>query len=167
MQNPSILPTARREGLITEALPSELLIYDLDTHRAHSLNPTASLVWEHCDGKRTYLDMAHMLASELGAPVSEDLVHIAVTRLNAAGLIAAADGSAKNSPAVTRRAVMSKLAMAGALSVFLPVVHTIVAPTPAQAQTCINPGGAPPGGPCNQHADCCSDRCIPGQGVCR
>src|SRR5262249_14375261 len=38
---------------------------------------------------------------------------------------------------VTRRAVARRLALAGAMTVLLPVIQSIVAPTAAEAATCI------------------------------
>ena len=40
-------PRARTEGLVVTELPDELLVYDLERHRAHCLNPTAALVFKH------------------------------------------------------------------------------------------------------------------------
>ena len=40
-------PRARTEGLVVTELPDELLVYDLERHRAYCLNPTAALVFKH------------------------------------------------------------------------------------------------------------------------
>ena len=151
------LPNARREGLIVEELAGETLVYDLGTHKAHSLNASAALVWRHCDGRTSAQAMARILHEELKAPESEELVSLALDRLKAARLLT--DDSPRSDDRVTRRAVMKKLALAGGLSLLLPTVHSIIAPTPAQAQTCINPGGLPPGATCSVNAQCCSDFC--------
>src|SRR6266498_3512906 len=47
-----MLPRARTEDLIVEALPTETLVYDTRTHLAHCLNLSAATVWKHCDGIR-------------------------------------------------------------------------------------------------------------------
>src|SRR5688572_2745946 len=137
------LPNARRERLLVEELAEETLVYDLDNHKAHSLNATAALVWRHCDGKKSVGDVARIMHDELNAPESEELVILALDRLQAARLLA--DDAPTNSAQVSRRAVMKKLALAGGLTLLLPAIHSIVAPTPAQAQTCIGPGTLPPG----------------------
>ena len=37
-------PKARTDGLLVEEMDGETLVYDLDTHGAHCLNPAAALV---------------------------------------------------------------------------------------------------------------------------
>ena len=79
------LPNARREGLIVEELAEETLVYDLDTHRAHSLNSSATLVWRHCDGRTSVSEMAQIMHDELKAPASEELVMLARSVLERGG----------------------------------------------------------------------------------
>src|SRR5206468_3367007 len=157
-------PNARREGLIVEELEGETLVYDLDSHKAHSLNASAALVWRHCDGRTTVSNIARIMHKELKAPLSEDLVLLALDRLQTARLL---EEPSQPDGALPRRSVMKKLALVGGLSVVLPAVHSIIAPTPAQAQTCINPGGAPPGGACALNIQCCSNNCDVFNLVCR
>src|SRR5829696_3089212 len=44
-------PAARSEHLVVEELGDELLVYDLQLNRAHSLGDSAARVWRACDGK--------------------------------------------------------------------------------------------------------------------
>ena len=152
------LPNARRERLIVEELTEETLVYDLDAHKAHSLNPSAALVWRHCDGRTSVRDMARIMHDELKAPVSEDLVMLALDRLQTAKLLS---DSVPAEDGISRRAVMKKLALVGGLSVLLPAIHSIVAPTPAMAQTCF-----PNGSFCTSGAQCCSGICNPDPPEC-
>ena len=154
------LPNARRERLLVEELAEETLVYDLDNHKAHSLNATAALVWRHCDGKKSVSDVARIMHDELSAPQSEELVLLALDRLEAARLLA--DDAPRNHTEISRRAVMKKLALVGGLTVLLPAIHSIVAPTPAQAQTCVGPGTLPPGAACSNNDQCCSGTCDQG-----
>src|SRR5438105_12379199 len=88
-----ILPEARSEGLIVEALPGgEVLVYDLATHRAHSLNPSAALVWRQCDGRTSIEDAALQLERALGLPADEAVVRMALDRLARARLISTPEG---------------------------------------------------------------------------
>ena len=50
--NNSQVPVARKQGLVVQEMPDEVLIYDLDTNKAHCLNQTAAFVWKSCDGKK-------------------------------------------------------------------------------------------------------------------
>src|SRR2546423_2572912 len=158
------LPNARREGLIVEELAEETLVYDLDTHKAHSLNPSAALVWRHCDGRTNVRELAQVMHDELKAPVSEDLVMLALDRLQTAKLLAEPVDSGRH---VSRRSVMKKLALTGGLAVLLPAIHSIIAPTPAQAPTppACNGTPCPPGqtlcagAACSSNSQCCSNNC--------
>ena len=150
------LPHARRADIIVEELSEETLIYDLLTHRAHSLNPTAAIVWRCCDGRTDTGDIAGALSARFGTPIGEEVVQLALRRLDSAGLLV---NFAPPTSTIDRRQVLKKLALAGSLTFALPAIHSIVAPTPAQAQTCINQGGLPPGGGCVSDAQCCSNNC--------
>jgi plasmid maintenance system antidote protein VapI len=76
------LPQARRDGLVVRELPDEVLVYDLESHKAHCLNSTAAAVWRLCDGETTVADMAFRLAREVGEPVDEDVVWLALEDLS-------------------------------------------------------------------------------------
>jgi hypothetical protein len=62
-----LTPLAREEGLVIQELPGELLIYDLNNHKAHCLNQTAAFIWKHCDGMTTVCEMAARLEKEFDA----------------------------------------------------------------------------------------------------
>ena len=81
------LPIARDEGLLIQELPDEVLVYDLESYRAHCLNRTAASVWRHCDGKKDVRRIAEILEDELESPVSEDVVWFALRRLGRAQLL--------------------------------------------------------------------------------
>ena len=70
-------PRARQEDLVIEGLSGETLVYDMRTHKAHCLNPTAALVWSHCDGRATVGEMANALENELSMPVRAEVVWVA------------------------------------------------------------------------------------------
>jgi len=54
-------PLARQDRLVVQELSEEVLVYDLDRHRAHCLNRTAALIWRHCDGSTSVAEMARRL----------------------------------------------------------------------------------------------------------
>ena len=56
-------PKARAEGVVVRELDEEVLVYDLDTHRAVCLNGAAAAVWRLCDGRRTPDDIRRAAAA--------------------------------------------------------------------------------------------------------
>jgi hypothetical protein len=148
-----MLPQAREEGLVIQEVADETLVYDLERHRAHCLNRTAALVWRRCDGTTPVASLAAQLEEEVGSHVEEGVVWLALERLEKAHLLRPGGGSRKEG-ACSRREVMRRLALAGGLALLLPTVKTIVAPTPAAAQS---------GGPCSQPGEeCILQACCPG-----
>ena len=114
-----MLPRAREDRLVVQELPDEVLVYDLNRHKAHCLNRTAALVWGHCDGQTTVADMATLLRKELKHPVDEAVVWLALDRLGRAHLLRERVRPPAGARRLSRREVMRKLALAGALSVLL------------------------------------------------
>ena len=155
------MPQARRSGLIIQEVDSEILIYDEDTNKAHCLNPTAAKVWNYCDGETSLADACSALSRDLGTPVDEKLVWYAVDQFSKDNLLEKEiDVPAFIIPGMTRRQMVRTLGLAAVVAV--PLVTSIVAPTPAQAATCKAPGQ-----PCGAAAQCCSGLC-PGvpAGIC-
>lgn len=140
-----MLPRARTEGLTVEPLDDDLLVYDLDRARAHRLNPTAALVWRHADGSRSVSELAAILRRDLDAVADENLVQCSLDRLAAAQLLEGAAARSSEAARASRREFVRKVGAVGALSLLLPVVTSIAAPTPAQAQS---------GGSCNSGCNC-------------
>src|SRR6516225_4369959 len=54
----ALLPHRREKELLIEQLPGETVIYDTSNQKAHCLNPVASLVWQHCDGRTCVEELA-------------------------------------------------------------------------------------------------------------
>ena len=153
------LPRARQEQLVVQDLPDELLIYDLESHRAYCLNRTAALVWRSCDGSRTVEEMTRVLAKELDEPVNESLIWFALERLNKYGLLEKQVELPIAKERMTRRELARMLGFATAATV--PFISAIVAPTAAQAATCGAIGTS-----CLNNARCCSGLCINGTCMC-
>ena len=57
--NHSQVPVARKENLVIQEMPEEVLVYDMDTNKAHCLNRTAAFVWKSCDGKNSVAPITH------------------------------------------------------------------------------------------------------------
>lgn len=149
----STRPLARSEGLAVAELDGELLVYDLERNKAHRLNGPAGVVWRHCDGQRSVADLAAFVGADDPATGSE-VVWLALKQLDERHLLA---GPLELPDGVSRREALRKLALAGAVGLALPVIKSIVAPTAAQAATCIAPGM-----PCAIPSVCCSGVCNAG-----
>ena len=110
-------PRARSEGLITEELDGELLVYDSESNLAHALDPDAAALWRACDGHTD----THMLTTRCNT--SEDMVQIIVARLRELALLEDdQDGD-------TRRVALRKIAVAGVGLATVPTISSILVPT--------------------------------------
>ena len=132
-------PLARKEGLVIQELPDEVLVYDLDRDRAHCLNETAAFVWQRCDGRTSTVEIARSLGQKVNAPVDEKVVWFAIDQLGRNHLMASLPVPPQSVAGLNRREMVRVLGIAAAVAV--PVVASIVAPTPAQATTCVGAGG--------------------------
>lgn len=144
------IPSARTEGLIIEELTDEALVYDLASHKAHCLNPTAFLVWRNCDGKHTLSDIAAVLEKELRAPVSDELVWFAIDQLLKHGLLCERVMTPMSESGLTRRKLMKRMGVAAIIAV--PLVTSLIAPKAAQA-------GSMCGGACTAGVTTCPVVC--------
>ena len=161
-------PQVRKDGLVVKELPDEMLVYDLERHRAHCLNPTAALVWKHCDGRTSAKEIATLLQKELKAPpgkpgkIDEKLVWLALDRLGKAHLLEERLSPPPEGARFAHRELVRKLGLVGGLTVLLPLVTSIVAPTPAEAAaTCVfDCTGESDGTPCTQPT--CGSFCFGG-----
>lgn len=149
-------PLARTEGLVVRELPEEVLVYDLGTHKAMCLNRTAALVWKNCDGRKDVAAIARALGAEFGVPVAEDVVRFALERLSRDRLLSERGRRPTRLAGVSRRDVMKKIGLAAAIA--LPAITVIVAPTAAEASTCL-----PTNAVCADSAQCCSGLCSAGR----
>jgi hypothetical protein len=62
---------SRRPGVLHYELVDEMVIYDAVSSQAASLNETARLIWELCDGTRTVDALSAELAQHFEMPVDE------------------------------------------------------------------------------------------------
>ena len=152
------LPLARKDGLLVQAMNEELLVYDLERHKAHCLNRPAALVWGHCDGKATVADAARFVGKKIGTQLDEETIRYALTQLDRAGLLQGRITQAVNAGRLSRRQAVRRLSVAAVAAV--PIVTTIVAPHAAEAGTCTPAGETCTGLPCCGSATrCFTGRC--------
>jgi hypothetical protein len=132
-------PVARNEGLVVQEMPEEVLVYDLNTNKAHCLNKSAAAVWKNCDGANSISDIAAILKNEFKTPVSEDFVWLAIDQLGKDDLLEQKLTAPANG--LSRREALRRVALASLVA--LPVVASLTAPSAAQAASvCQNPGAA-------------------------
>lgn len=154
--NAERMPRARREGLIIEDLPTEVLVYDSARDKAHCLNQTAALVWKYCDGKTTVSKIARQLERDLNAAkVDEKMVWYALDQLSRDHLLEESFVPPSLLGGLTRRQMVRTLGIAAVIAV--PVVTSIIVPTAKAATSCISTGQS-----CTTSAQCCSGICSGG-----
>jgi hypothetical protein len=155
-----LIPAARREELVIHEVEGETLVYDLKSHKAHCLNPTAALVWKHCDGKRTVEQVALRLERELQTSVSAEVVWMALDQLEKLRLLEAPVERAPGMARMSRRELARRLGVATAIA--LPFIASINAPAAIQAASCAGVeepcGGTNP--PCCSGFVCFNNSCI-------
>ena len=145
-------PEKRRDGLVVTELLDEVLVYDLDRHRAHCLNPAAAAVFRRCDGHTSVREMARGFHKGGPGSASEAAVWLALQRLDQAHLLETPLRDAKDAPGLSRRELIRRAAVLSGL--LLPAITSVVAPTPAEAAaTCVaNCTSKPFGTPCSSTA---------------
>ena len=158
-------PIARTKELIIEETADEVLVYDLNTDKAHCLNRISASIWKSCDGEKTEGDIAAILEREFKTPMSIQVVKLGLEELAGYGLLQE-DPSAPPRAQVSRRRLIQHLGLTAAIA--LPLVMSITAPTAAGAggsttDPCIaNPRAV--GCPCQSDQDCDSANC--NGGIC-
>src|SRR3990172_114473 len=134
-------PCARENRLVVRELPDEVLVYDLDRHKVHCLNRTAALIWRQCDGRATGAELGRLLEEGVGGGGGggggggAGVVWGGLGGLGRAHLLRDRVSPPAGVAGLSRREVMRRLALGGGLSVLLPAVTSIVAPTAAEAQS--------------------------------
>jgi hypothetical protein len=147
--------TPRHTNAISRQLGDELIVYDADTHRAYTLNQTAALVWKSCDGKTKVASMVRQL-QKMVLGIDDRILLATLIQLKKSGLLI--EGTFPLSDDVrslSRRNLLRKIGKAAAVA--MPIVTSIVVPTPAMAVSCFQLGHL-----CNKNSDCCSTHCVLG-----
>ena len=155
----SQVPVARKDGLVIQETTEEVLVYDLNSNKAHCLNQTAAFVWKSCNGNNSIPEITRLFEKEIGSSVQEDLIWLAIDQLNEKNLLEAEIKS--EFAGRSRRDVIKKIGLATVVA--LPIVASLTAPTSALASTscaCVNPGA------CITQTTCPSTVNCNGSGIC-
>ena len=147
-------PAKRTDGLVVTELQDEVLVYDLERHRAHCLNPTAAFVFRRCDG-RTSVSAARACVPLRGPRAGRGVARLAGPGASRPGASAAdaARQCAGSGHGLSRRELIRRAAVLSGL--LLPAITSALAPTPAEAAaTCVAScaGPKPFGTPCSATA---------------
>jgi hypothetical protein len=141
----------KRIKAVTRQFDDELLVYDAERHVAHCLNKTAAMVWLECNGDATVPDIVEGLKSSLQAE-SEAIVRLAVIKLSKAGLLEKSYAGLGKGELLNRREVLKRMRVVAIVAI--PVVTTMLIPTPASAASCF-----PLLHTCTDNSQCCSGHC--------
>jgi hypothetical protein len=136
-------PKRRSKRLIVQELGSEALVYDAEADEAHCLTPLAAAVFRAADGETSVEALTRAAGTRLEEPVSASQVRRTLKELTERGLLA---GSM-----LSRRALVQRASAVGGMALAsTPMISTIMAPTPAMAQSAQCPIGFQgfPGGLC-------------------
>ena len=122
------LPKAKYSDIIIQETAKELLLYDLTLHKAFCLNETAAFVWQNCDGKTTLDELKKLSHGKL----TDDVIFLTLDELQKQNLLQEKVETGISNDGMSRRKMIAKY---GTLAVSLPMITTLVAPTPAHAQS--------------------------------
>ena len=178
-------PKARLNGLVVQEMPDEVLVYDLNTNKAHCLNDSAAAIWRACDGTNSVIDIVNEFQRSGKGNVSEDFVWLAIDQLQENDLLETP--TAKRFSGHSRRQMLKTIGLASVVAV--PVIASLIAPKSALAVVsctcgggldldCTTPGNCNPtcsggscvpcfttGTACLRNTQCCSGVCG-GGGTC-
>lgn len=147
-------PLGREDNIVVQELKDEVLIYDLNTHKAFCLNKTSALVWQLCDGTKSADQISNQISRKSKTPVTEELIWLALDELKKNNLLANAQEISSDFNGMNRREVIRKIGLTSLVA--LPIISSLIAPTAAMAQsataiaTCTQVGGVS----CNTAANC-------------
>jgi hypothetical protein len=161
-------PIARTQNLELQELSGEVLIYDMDRHKAHCLNPSIATIWRACDGTKDVAALAAVLQEKLKTTVDEEVVWSALEQLAKNHLLQAPVIRVNKQEKVVSRREMARRIGGIAL---IPAIASLLAPRAAQAASCSQT-------PKNDTCPCtdpgetngqCIHTCVPtggGNGIC-
>jgi hypothetical protein len=151
----------KRKETVVRQLRDELLVYDKATNKAHCLNESAAEIWNLCDGKRTLADIVPLLKKKAKAPIDEQMLWMALIKLERAGLLQNNIPLSGPVHTLSRREASRKMgATAAALAV--PVIASILVPKAGAAVSCSTLGGVCNPKPCcaGMLLTCVAHRCV-------
>lgn len=113
------------ERVSTQIVGTETLLYDEAQHKAWCLNRSSACIWRLCNGQRSVEEISSAAATELEAPVTEEIVLLTLAELREKNLLQ--PESAPLPEGMSRRQMLGRTGLAAAA--LLPVVASVLAPS--------------------------------------
>jgi hypothetical protein len=114
------------ESLTVEKLSDgSTAIVDNRSKSVHSLNPSATLVWEACANGAAFAEIHAAVESRTGAPVDADSIRRALAQLQRVDLIEGPSAAPMDNADLGRRSLLKRAGAAGAFAI--PLVLTLTA----------------------------------------
>lgn len=155
----NINPLARQKDIVIQETPNEVLVFDMNSNKAHCLNASAAFVWKACTGENSVADIAEQFELSGNGSVTEDFVWLAIDQLQDTSLLE--NEMSPRFEGQSRRQVIKKIGFASMVAV--PMIASLVAPQNALAVgscVCVAPGD------CVIQVSCPSTVNCNGSGVC-
>lgn len=147
-------PTARTDGLLSEQVGLERVVYDSNNGAAHCLRPVAAAVFARSTGRNPVETIASLVSADLGETVDVEAVEDALAQLREHALLVSPDDAGPLRVTVSRRTMLRRTAAAGGAVAAAPLISSIVAPTAyAAVNTCVAITSSSPI-PCNTSDQC-------------
>ncbi len=121
------MPLAKKDFIVVEESPNEALVYDSSKNKLHVLTPVATTVWKSCDGKTSVSEISSKLNAELNNDLGADVTWLALEELERNELL--------ESPVNIPQESISRRSLIKAVAISLPLITTLIAPSPARAQS--------------------------------
>jgi hypothetical protein len=117
------LPKAKTTEIVEYELDEELMLYDLATNKAYTLNKTLKIVYKSCNGKETFDDLKRH------HKFTDDLIYFSLDKLKTSGLLE--EYVHDHFGNLSRREIIKKVGLSSMIA--LPVISSLIAPTSASA----------------------------------
>jgi hypothetical protein len=135
MSKNDVRPISRKANIVMQGVGKEILIYDLSSNKAYSLNETCAMIWQMCDGETTVSQIIDNLAETLNTPITENLVWLALEQLKKDDLLENKSEISPTYSGLSRREVIRRVGLASLVT--LPLVSSLIAPMAIHAQSSV------------------------------
>jgi hypothetical protein len=150
-------PVARTEGLVTETVGDETVVFDVDSKEAHCLKSLAAAVFMYADGSRTASDIAELAAYRMGTPVTVAEVNDAFAQLDSRSLLDQGPVVVRNG--ISRRDALKRFGAVAGVAAATPLIATV------SASAAPGDSKIPTGGCCGNTKN--QDTCTGGNPLCQ